>query len=110
MDYSDYDDPELIEDEGYENSIDANLLSDEYLDDEGDLLIEFSTYLESLSDDDLVTQFKTWKAWLQETADKIATAPSFENLGSLLQEFDDRALHIQLIQSIYYENFGKELY
>lgn len=111
MKIEDYDDPELEENEDDDPYMTTNLLSDEFLDEEEDeQLNEFSTYLASLSHEDLVTQFNTWKAWLQETAREIAAAPSFENLGSLLQTFDERALRVQLIQNIYYDNFNREIY
>lgn len=111
MEHKDYDDPELEENEDDDPNMTMSLLSDEYLDEEEDKeLNEFSTYLESLSDEDLLTQFNIWKAWLQETAKEIADAPSFLNLGALLQKFDEQALRVQLIQSIYYENYDEEIY
>lgn len=104
-------DPELVEDEGYENTLDANLLSEDLFDeDEEDPLNEYITYWESLSQESLVDQFKTLTDALKESAKQIANAPSFKNLEALLQELDEIALRVQTIQSIYFDNFGKELY
>jgi len=104
------DDPELVEDNGDNQDMVENLFTDDMIDyEEDEQLNEFSNHLTSLSQEDLMIQFKTWKARLKETAEKIATS-QFENLGELLQEFDEKALRVQMIQSIYYDNFDKEIY
>lgn len=106
-----YDDDSNPDDcEGSEQSV--NLLADEYMsdEDEDDPLQEFNNYLSSLHHDDLKTQFDIWKAWLQDTARQIASAPDLKDLPAMLQTFDEQALKVQLIQQMFLDNFNKEIY